>query len=88
VSDAFTPRQRELARHALGLTDGNRRSYRNRFYAPPKSENWWEWSALVDRGLAVFDPGDRMDLFTLTRTAAETVLERGESLDLEDFPHD
>lgn len=84
----MSPRERELARHALGLPNNRKRSYRNRYYATRETEPWGHWTALADRHLATVDPGDRFDLFTLTRSAAEAVLEAGESLDLEDFPHD
>jgi len=84
----MTPEQRELARHALGLPNDRRRSYRNRYHAPPGSESWWAWSALVDQGRALFERGNRNDFFMLTRTAAESVLGPGETLDLEDFTAD
>lgn len=83
--------QRRLARHALGLPNDRRSSYRNRFFAGPMTPTWWNWQGMVEGGGAVFYPasgGETSDLFVLTRSAAEAVLERGETLDLEDFPHD
>jgi len=83
--------QRELARHALGLPNDRRRSYRNRYYVAPGAPAWWSWRALVDAGLALFEAGPACrgsDLFMLTRTGAEAALAPSESLDLEDFPVD
>jgi hypothetical protein len=84
----MSPEQRELARHALGLPNDRRRSYRNRYHAPPGSDSWHAWAKLCDAGWAVFERGNRNDFFSLTRSGAEAVLRPGETLDLEDFPHD
>ena len=90
----MTPRQRELARHALGLPNQAARSYRNRFYVGPWSPDFAEWSALVDAGEAKaeasvrFDPvgGIGLMFFRLTPTGARAALDPHEGLCLEDFP--
>lgn len=79
----MTPRQIDLARHALGLPNDQQRSYRNRFWAGPGHTDYPEWEKMVARGVAAKNqtvPG-----FHLTKTGAEQVLEPGESLDPEDF---
>ena len=45
---SLTPAQLELARHALGLPNDRRRSYRNRYLAGGGSP---EWDAMVEAGL-------------------------------------
>jgi hypothetical protein len=80
--------KRSMARHALGLPNHCKRSFRNRYHTHASSDAWHEWTALCDAGLAVFSRGTRYDLFSLTRAGAEMVLEPGETLDLEDFDHD
>lgn len=86
----LSPRERELARHALGLTDGRTRSYRNRFVAGKGHADHPDWLRLVKRGLAGRRAGVKMfggsDLFWLTRQGAELALKPGETLDPEDFP--
>jgi hypothetical protein len=89
--DAMTPRQKELARHALGLKEGTRRSYRNHFVAGPGHEDYEEWRAMISAGLAVQARGTPisggMDVFWLTRRGAEAALDPGEKLDpVDDFP--
>lgn len=83
----MTPRQRDLARCALGLgirTGRNKtvRSYRNRFFASIGHADYEDWKAMVAAGEAegLGDP------FWLTRAGAEAALNAGESLDPEDFP--
>ena len=81
----MTPRQRELARHALGLPNTSRRSYRNRFLTGGACP---DWRALEAAGLA--EAGKTDDLgrawFWLTRAGAEAALAPGERLCSEDFP--
>ena len=86
---SMTTRQIELARHALGLPNDRRRSYRNRFYLKrtlAEDSSYMEWSGLVAAGLAEMSPGENLDCFYLTRAGAEMALLSGESLDPEDFP--
>lgn len=86
----MTPAQRELARHALGLTNGRRKSYRNHFVADPGSDDHEHWNALEKAGLARVqrrvDWIGGCDCFWLTREGAVLALNDGESLDDEDFP--
>lgn len=86
----MTPAQIELARHALGLKAGQKRSYRNCFVCGPGHSDFDAWQALVATGeakrrdtRATFG-GDY--LFALTLDAAKSVLRAGEQLDPEDFP--
>ena len=48
----MTPRQIELARHALGLRPGCLVSYRNRFLAGPGHPDYADWQAMVAAGQA------------------------------------
>lgn len=87
----MTPRQIDLARHALGLDGRTRRSYRNRFVAGPGHEDYGEWLSMVSSGFAIRHSGRRLhfggdDLFVLTKTGAEAALRPSETLDPEDFP--
>lgn len=86
----MTPEQRKLARHALGLPNGKRRSFRNRFATDGGPDND-AWRAMVEAGFARMRPGVEwmggMDAFWLTRSGAEAALEPGERLCSEDFPH-
>ena len=79
-----------LARHALGLVDGRKVSYRNHFVCGPGHQDFEEWERMVAIGdAAKFDRrklfgGDY--LFKLTFKGARSVLREGERLDPEDFP--
>lgn len=85
----LTPEQLRLARHALGLPNDRSQSYRNRYCAGVPSSARNHWLALEAAGLAFSDAVEgQRQFFALTRTGAEMALERGETLDLEDFPHD
>jgi hypothetical protein len=87
----LTPKQRSLARHALGLTDGRKQSYRNRFVADAAHEDHPEWMRMVRKGAASYRAAQAMfggsDLFWLTQAGAQAALEPGELLDPEDFPY-
>lgn len=87
----MTKRQVDLARHALGLPNTNRRSYRNRFVAGLGHPDYDDWYAMSRLGYAVRRDGDKLpfggnDLFHLTREGAEAALVGRETLDPEDFP--
>ena len=87
----MTKRQIDLARHALGLPNRNRRSYRNSFVAGPGHTDYDDWYAMSCKGWAVRHDGARlpfggMDLFNLTPAGAQAALVARESLDQEDFP--
>lgn len=83
---------RPLARHALGLPNTRRQSYRNSYYAVPGSPTHAEWLAMIAAGDAAFAPfieGRTASTgFCLTRQGAEAALAPGESLDPEDFPEE
>ncbi|WP_062111097.1 hypothetical protein [Aureimonas sp. AU40] len=89
---SLTPEQKHLARHALGLPNRKRRSYRNRFHAFTGGPDHDLWTSMVTQGLACVDQGkaapngSRLDYFALTRAGADAALEAPEKLDLEDFP--
>lgn len=84
----MTPRQRKLSRHALGLPNNRRRSYRNRFFVPADHPECDEWKALVDAGLAKHrgTEGRAGEMFTLTLEGAQAALLKHETLCHEDFP--
>lgn len=86
----MTPVQIDLARHALGLPNRSRKSYRNHFVAGPGHTDFNDWEAMVIAGHAVKRKGSALSggdsIFLLTRAGAELALKRGERLDLEDFP--
>lgn len=83
----MTPRQRALARHALGLPNRKNKSYRNRFYIHPHGEDFSNWEDMQMRGEAftadILNNEDH--LFCLTLKGAKIVLEGKEELDTEDF---
>jgi hypothetical protein len=85
----LTTRERELARHALGLNDWRKRSYRNH-YVVGECDDHTIWLGMATRGLARRFRGNQLtggdDLFRLTRPGAEAALGPGEELDSEDFP--
>lgn len=78
--------QMRLARHALGLPNSRKRSYRNRYFTAQKGEEFNAWLGLSDRQLAGFQDAGNQVFFWLTRKGAEAALEPGESLCPEDFP--
>lgn len=85
----MTPRQIELARHALGLRQRTMVSHRNHFVAGPGHADYDEWEHMVIEGYArarsssVLPAGDV--LFHLTRAGAEAALLPGDVLDPEDW---
>jgi hypothetical protein len=86
----MTPQQIELARHALGLPNDRRRSYRNYFTAGTGHPDFADWIAMIKAGTAKRRISSRMaggdDVFWLTIEGAQAALQHGESLDPEDFP--
>lgn len=86
----MTDAQRELARHALGLPNDRRRTYRNRYVCPNGVPAHEDWCAMVAAGEAVMQRDIEifgwMTLFALTIEGARLALLPGESLDPEDFP--
>lgn len=85
----MTPAQRELARHALGLPNAARRSYRNRYFAVAGGAAAEQWQSMCAAGEAEGgDPGHKVSslFFCLTHKGAQLALEPRESLCPEDFP--
>lgn len=88
----MTPKQKKLARHALGLDNpaARKRSYRNRYIVGTGGGGYSVWMRMVRDGLAIRErhgahSNDRW-LFSLTAAGAKAALEDGESLCPEDFP--
>jgi len=90
MTTTLTPRERELARHALGLDGQRKRSYRN-YYVVGTGDDHAAWLGMVERGIArkKHKLGSPIyggsDCFYLTRSGAEAALEPGESLDEEEM---
>ena len=86
----MTPEQVELARHALGLPNNRRKSYRNHFVAGPGHSDYDSWQAMVAAGHAGRTPGSQLtggdDCFWLNLEGAKMALRPGERLSPEDFP--
>lgn len=87
----MTPKQRKLARHALGLPNDKKQSFRNRFvatYAP--GGDYDQWARMEAQGLAMQARApignDKMRRFWLTETGARAAINSSESLCPEDFP--
>lgn len=82
----MTDAERKFARHALGLSRelARGRSYRNRFIASPGSDAWAAWEGMAEAGLA--RRIGATTTFQLTFAGAQAALDRGETLDPEDFP--
>lgn len=78
--------QRRLARHALGLPNGRKRSYRNYYQSALRGEEYNAWLGMTERGLAEMRLDGSTAAFKLTRLGAGEALEPGESLCTEDFP--
>lgn len=84
---ALTPAQRRLARHALGLPNRRRISYRNHYVAPYVPGGPFDvWNDMVCRGLADSISRRGTVRFWLTRLGATLALEPGERLCPEEFP--
>lgn len=86
----MTPIQKKLARHALGLPNERRQSYRNRYYAAEGTQEYRSWMAMCRKGLADRAPHKatlrRPRFFWLTLTGAWAAILPSETLDREDFP--
>lgn len=86
----LSKKQREMARHALGLPNQYRKSYRNRYFIGGPCETFDAWTEMVSAGMAESVPVNGTQIgrtmFYLTRAGAEAVLKRGERLCPEDFP--
>lgn len=76
-----------LMRHALGLPNAQKCSYRNRYAAARGTRQHELLMVLVAAGLAsVSSLSASLDNFALSREGAEDALSPGERLDREDFP--
>src|SRR5690606_27160603 len=88
--EVMTPEQRNLARHALGLPNKRRMSYRNHFVTGPGCSDYDRWMGMVERGHAKRRDASPLSggdpVFWLTGSGAKLALARGERLDPEDFP--
>ncbi len=79
--------QREMARHALGLPNKKRTSYRNHYCIGPGGDGYEDWDDLAAKGLAIRRTGPDWggdDMFYLTLNAALAVREPGEHISRED----
>ncbi len=85
----MTLNQIELGRHALGLPNPRRKSYRNHFVCGLSHSDYAEWIKMVSQGDAVAYPPSALtggdNLFRLTNVGALACLQHGERLDREDF---
>ena len=85
----MTENQIELGRHALGLPNPKRRSYRNHFCAGATHSDYEDWMRMVQSGDATHRNGNAItggdDVFWLTKAGATACLKLGEQLDSEDF---
>ena len=86
----MTPAQITLARHALGLPNDRKKSFRNRFCAGKGHKDHPAWRAMVAAGMATVRHGEGglggQDTFSLTVKGATVALQKGETLCGEDFP--
>lgn len=83
----MTKRQRELARHALGLPNKKRMSYRNHFCIGLGGDGYEDWQDMVSKGLALRATSDLWggdDMFYLTLKGALMAREANEHLSRED----
>lgn len=84
----MTPEQLDMARHALGLPNRARRSYRNRYFANKDGAGDRVWKDMVANGEAEAVRNDSAvtNRYQLTSKGALAVLREGERLCQEDFP--
>jgi hypothetical protein len=79
----MTYRQRELARHALGLPNKKRTTNRNHFFTAQDGKDYDDWCALFAEGSATRRDGPD-SMFYLTWAGALGALGPGESISRED----
>jgi len=87
----MTPKQIDLARHALGLDGRRTHSYRNCYVVGAGAPDYEDWKQMVAAGDATRRDGAKLpyggdDLFHLTLQGARKALLPAETLDREDFP--
>lgn len=80
MSTTITPdRHAAILRHALGLTNGNRRAYRNYFATAPGCTDWPVVQELVAAGLMVEGTtGYRITYFHVSAEGKQLLVEAGE----------
>lgn len=85
----MTPKQIELARHALGLSR-NKTSFRNHFVAGAGHSDFADWQEMVLAGDAKVQEQPKglggQSCFWMTPRGAKKAIRKGESLCPEDFP--
>lgn len=84
----MTPEQLDMARHALGLPNRQRRSYRNRYFANKDGAGDRAWQGMVANGEAehLRTKSAVTHRYALTPKGARAALREGERLCQEDFP--
>jgi hypothetical protein len=84
-----TENQKELGRHALGLPNNHRTSFRNHFCAGVDHSDYADWMDMVQKGYATRRKGNEItggdDVFWLTKAGAIRCLMPSENLDEADF---
>ncbi len=82
--------EREMARHALGLPNKKRTSYRNRYVTDREGADGRVWMRMVEKGAATVRAGSPLtggdDFFRLTPAGGRAALNSPERLCAEDFP--
>lgn len=82
--------QTKLARHALGLPNRHRQSYRNHYVVGPGGAAHAAWMQMVEAGEAQRRKGGPLtgsfDVFVLTLRGARKALTQDERLGPADFP--
>lgn len=90
LANPMTPEERAVARHALGLPNDRRVSYRNHFVAEEGTADFDLWRTMVERGLARQHRGSVLTggapLFMLTRAGGDRAIDQGEGLGDRHFP--
>ena len=83
----LTDRQKNLARHALGLPNEKNMTYRNHFWIDRAGDGYNDWQDMVENGFAVKAPGGQNwvgDFFYLTIEGARAVLAPTEHISREE----
>ena len=81
----LTPRERELARHALGLDGSSKITTRNYAFVSEDTDELWIWVNMTCRLFAIRKRQVGGWSIRLTRAGALAALEPGETLNSEDF---
>lgn len=84
--------EKKLCRHALGLPNAKKKSYRNHFVTSKGGRDAEVFEVMHDKGLVLRQANNKLlgsgDVFyRLTRAAAAACLEPGERLDQTDFAY-